>query len=100
MRVIAVAAAIRISVLAVTSAEFVLAGRYRLQERIASGGAGVVWRAADEVLRRRVAGKLLQPAFAAEPEARARFRAEARNASSFCHPPVARLYDYRPEPPP
>src|SRR5258708_6697281 len=94
MRVIAVAAAIRISVLAVTSAEFVLAGRYRLQERIASGGAGVVWRAADEVLRRRVAVKLLQPAFAAEPEARARFRAEARNASCLCHPAVARVYDY------
>jgi hypothetical protein len=29
-----------------------LAGRYRLQDRIAAGGAGEVWRAADAVLGR------------------------------------------------
>jgi serine/threonine-protein kinase len=32
-----------------------LAGRYRLQDRIAAGGAGEVWRAADAVLGRAVA---------------------------------------------
>jgi eukaryotic-like serine/threonine-protein kinase len=30
-----------------------LAGRYRLQDRIAAGGAGEVWRACDAVLGRR-----------------------------------------------
>ena len=41
-----------------------LAGRYRLQDRIAAGGAGEVWRAADAVLGRAVAVKLLRPEYA------------------------------------
>jgi serine/threonine protein kinase len=41
-----------------------LAGRYRLQDRIAAGGAGEVWRAADAVLGRTVAVKLLRPEYA------------------------------------
>jgi serine/threonine protein kinase len=40
-----------------------LAGRYRLQDRIAAGGAGEVWRAADAVLGRAVAVKLLRPEY-------------------------------------
>jgi serine/threonine protein kinase len=38
-----------------------LAGRYRLDQRIASGGFGEVWRATDVVLTRPVAVKLLRP---------------------------------------
>src|SRR5499427_2921360 len=71
-----------------------LAGRYRLDEPIASGGAGQVWRAVDLVLGRQVAVKLLRPAAAGDPEARARFRAEARNASRLSHPGVAQVHDY------
>jgi serine/threonine-protein kinase len=71
-----------------------LAGRYRLDEPLASGGAGQVWRAVDLVLERPVAVKLLRPEAAAEPEAHARFRAEARNASRLSHPGVAQVYDY------
>jgi serine/threonine-protein kinase len=71
-----------------------LAGRYRLDEPLASGGAGQVWRAVDLVLERPVAVKLLRPKAAAEPEAHARFRAEARNASRLSHPGVAQVYDY------
>jgi serine/threonine protein kinase len=41
-----------------------LAGRYRLQDRIAAGGAGEVWRACDAVLDRAVAVKLLCPEYA------------------------------------
>jgi eukaryotic-like serine/threonine-protein kinase len=73
---------------------FVLAGRYLLRERFACGGAGEVWRATDKVLQRPVAVKLLRPEFAGDPEARARFRAEARNASCLSHPAVAAVYDY------
>src|SRR5215469_15109442 len=71
-----------------------LAGRYRLDEPLASGGAGQVWRAVDLVLERLVAVKLLRPEAAAEPEAHARFRAEARNASRLSHPGVAQVHDY------
>jgi len=71
-----------------------LAGRYRLDKLIASGAAGQVWRALDLLLERNVAVKLLRPDAAGDQEARARFRAEARNASRLSHPGVAQVYDY------
>jgi serine/threonine-protein kinase len=73
-----------------------LAGRYRLQDRIAAGGAGEVWRAADAVLGRAVAVKLLRPEYAGNGEMLARFRAEARYAALVCHPGVVPVYDYGP----
>ena len=71
-----------------------LGGRYRLDEPVASGGAGQVWRALDLVLERQVAVKLLRPDAAGDHEARVRFRAEARNASRLSHPGIAQVYDY------
>jgi protein kinase-like protein len=71
-----------------------LVGRYRLEGPVASGGAGQVWRAVDLVLERPVAVKLLRPEAAGDPEARGRFRAEARNTSRLSHPAVAQVYDY------
>ena len=71
-----------------------LVDRYRLQELIASGGAGRVWRANDLVLERMVAVKLLRPDVADDPLAAARFLAEARSASRLSHPGIAQVYDY------
>lgn len=71
-----------------------LAGRYRLEQPIASGGAGTVWRAADIVLERMVAVKLLRPEIVGDPLARAMFLAEARSASQLSHPGIAHVYDY------
>ena len=71
-----------------------LVGRYRLEEPIASGGAGTVWRAVDSVLERMVAVKLLRPEIAGDPLARAMFLAEARSASRLSHPGIAQVYDY------
>ena len=71
-----------------------LAGRYRLESRIAAGAVGEVWRAADQVLSRLVAVKLLQQGYAGHPQTLARFRAEARHAGSLTHPGIAQVYDY------
>jgi len=71
-----------------------LAGRYRLEEPIAAGGAGTVWRAADIVLERMVAVKLLRPEIVGDPLARAMFLAEARSASRLSHSGIAQVYDY------
>src|SRR5215469_11091289 len=71
-----------------------LAGRYRLEARIAVGAVGDVWRATDLVLGRPVAVKLLRPEYAQHPETLARFEAEARHAASVTHPGIAQVYDY------
>ena len=75
-------------------ASVVLAGRYRLENRIAVGGTGEVWRATDEVLDRPVAVKLLRAEYTQHPETLARFRSEGRHAGSLSHPGIARVYDY------
>jgi serine/threonine protein kinase len=73
---------------------YVLDGRYRLVERIASGGMGEVWRGVDQILGRPVAVKLLSAAHASDEQFRARFRAEARFAAALSHPGIARVFDY------
>jgi serine/threonine protein kinase len=44
----------------VSAPQDLIAGRYRLVNRVGSGGMGVVWEAWDERLHRRVAAKLVQ----------------------------------------
>jgi serine/threonine-protein kinase len=74
--------------------EYLLAGRYRLTDRIAAGGMGEVWRAEDSLLNRAVAVKLLPTGRAGDDAFLARFRAEARYAASLSHSGIARVYDY------
>jgi serine/threonine-protein kinase len=74
--------------------DYLLAGRYRLTDRIAAGGMGEVWRAEDDLLTRSVAVKLLPTGRAGDEAFLARFRAEARYAASLSHPGIARVYDY------
>jgi serine/threonine protein kinase len=69
-------------------------GRYRLTERIASGGMGDVWRATDELLRRSVAIKLLRREFGSVESFRQRFRFEAQAAAGLSHSGIAAVYDY------
>ena len=71
-----------------------LAGRYQLTEPIGTGWFSEVWRATDRALSRPVAVKLLHPAYAEQPEALARFRAEARYAAAVWHENIAHIYDY------
>lgn len=71
-----------------------LAGRYALTERIATGGIGEVWRGRDVLLERPVAIKLLRAEHVADPQALARFRAEAKHAGALSHHGIAQIYDY------
>src|SRR6266511_603868 len=76
----------------------VLGGRYKLVERIASGGMGDVWRGTDEVLGRTVAVKILLPSLLEEPGFAERFRGEARTMATINHPGVVDVYDYGSDP--
>jgi hypothetical protein len=71
-----------------------LASRYRLDELIATGGMGSVYRATDEHLGRPVAIKVLKRVLADDPTFLERFRREARAAALINHPNVARVFDY------
>ncbi|HEY2574899.1 MAG TPA: protein kinase [Streptosporangiaceae bacterium] len=78
----------------------VLARRYRLEQRIAIGGYGEVWRGTDVMLGRPVAVKLLLTGHAQDPQTLARFRAEALHAAALAHENIARVYDYAEADPP
>lgn len=76
----------------------VLGGRYLIEEVIGRGGMGVVYRALDERLGRRVAVKVIT-LVGGDPEGverlRARFHREARAAAALPHHPnVVPVYDY------
>lgn len=71
----------------------VLSERYRLGERVATGGMGAVWRCTDLLLEREVAVKVLLPALTADPEFTTRFRAEARMLAALRHPGVVAVHD-------
>ncbi|WP_412099602.1 protein kinase domain-containing protein [Micromonospora ureilytica] len=70
-----------------------LGDRYRLGERVATGGMGAVWRGTDVLLEREVAVKVLLPSLVADPEFTARFRAEARMLAALRHPGVVPVHD-------
>jgi hypothetical protein len=71
-----------------------IAGRYRLLERLGAGGMSVVWRAADAVLGREVAVKVLSAGVAADPGLLHQLYAEARAAAGLRHANVVEVYDY------
>jgi hypothetical protein len=79
------------------SEERLVAGRYRLVNRIGGGGIGVVRQAYDEWLHRKVAVKhLLIPAKLTGPqteEARQRAMREGRIAAKLAHPHAIGVYD-------
>jgi eukaryotic-like serine/threonine-protein kinase len=68
-------------------------GRFRLEERLGSGGMGQVYRARDIALDRDVAIKLLPPEAVATPERRRRFETEAKVVATLSHPGIVPVYD-------
>jgi serine/threonine-protein kinase len=71
-----------------------LGDRYRLDDRIAAGGMGEVWKATDTVLGRDVAVKTLHAERAGDAGFQSRFRHEARAMAVLHHPGVADVYDF------
>ncbi|WP_326688515.1 protein kinase [Streptomyces sp. NBC_01795] len=75
----------------------VIAGRYRIGERLGRGGMGTVWRAHDELLGRHVAVKELHLEDGHSPEETRRLRErtlrEARTVAQVGHPNILVLHD-------
>jgi serine/threonine protein kinase/tetratricopeptide (TPR) repeat protein len=67
-------------------------GRYRIVEKLGSGGMGDVFAAEDLELRRKVALKVLSPALAVDPEFLFRFQREARSLAALNHPGIVIIH--------
>ncbi|HXU46042.1 MAG TPA: protein kinase [Thermoanaerobaculia bacterium] len=67
----------------------VLPGRYRFEQRLGTGGMGVVYRGTDLALGRPIAAKTLRRV---SPEDAMRLRREARNAARVSHLHLAAIY--------
>jgi serine/threonine-protein kinase len=70
-----------------------LNGRFRLDEKIGSGGMSTVYRAFDETLERWVAIKLMHRSLSDDPLQHERFRREARAVARLSHPHVVTVID-------
>lgn len=68
--------------------------RYRLKEKIGSGGMADVFLADDLLLGREVAVKVLHAQFASDPAFIQRFRYEAQAAANLNHPNIVNIYDW------
>ena len=71
----------------------VIDGRYRVLDRLGSGGMADVYCAEDTQLGRRVALKLLFRRFAEDEEFVERFRREASSAAGLQHPNIVGVFD-------
>ena len=68
-------------------------GSYRIETLLGSGGMGVVYRAEDLRLGRKVALKLLASHLTEDARFRARFLAESRLAASIDHAGIVPIYE-------
>ena len=71
-----------------------IAGRYRVERRLGSGGMAEVFLARDATLGRLVAVKVLRERFADDEQFVERFHREARAAAALNHPNVVVIHDH------
>ena len=67
--------------------------RYRILDKIGSGGMGVVYKAEDIKLKRTVALKFLPPYFSNDQDAKKRLIHEAQAASALDHPNICTIHE-------
>lgn len=72
----------------------VLAGKYRIDDKIDEGGMGCVYRATHVLMEKVVAVKVLHPALAADDKIVQRFTREAKAASRISHPHAISVTDF------
>ncbi len=69
------------------------AARYRIDRELGRGGMGIVYKATDLVLDRRVALKVLPDQLRDNPQALRNFLREAKAAAKLNHPSIVTVYD-------
>src|SRR5258705_13350354 len=72
----------------------VLAGKYRIDERLSGRGMGTDYRGTHVLMDKTVAIKVLLPSLAADEKIVARFSREARAASKISHPHAVSVTDF------
>src|SRR5215213_5547280 len=70
-----------------------IAGRFRIEREIGTGGMGTVYLATHLDLERPVAVKIIRPEFAADADVSDRFLREARTMAKLRHPNAAMNFD-------
>lgn len=78
---------------AMSASELVLEDRYEDIQLIGQGSVGVVYKAVDKILKRKVALKVIKDAYKNNKEAIERFVREAQSVSLFKHPGFITIYD-------
>jgi serine/threonine protein kinase len=68
-------------------------GKYKVMEKLGSGGMGNVYLCEHKFMRRRAAVKVLPAAKAEDPSSLERFYREARAVAALDHPNIVRAYD-------
>ncbi len=71
-----------------------VAGRYRVMERLGEGGMGHVYAAMHEAIEKRIALKVLKPEYSVKQDIVTRFQQEAISASRIKHPNVLEVFDF------
>ena len=69
-------------------------GEYRIDERIGTGGMGIVYRATQPLIGKQVAIKILRPEIATDPEQMKRLLEEARAVSQIHHRGIIDIYGF------
>jgi len=72
----------------------IIGGKYRIIEKLGSGGMGGVYKAEHLLMNRLVAVKLLRSNLLQDEVLLKRFHHEAKSASQISHPNAVTLYDY------